>query len=301
MNTDLQIFVRHPSEAYIKFLMCQQHEQAGDDKWVHYEVCARGYPPPNVEYLTTLRSHLTISVPMHFDPTDKMHRPSTRFLRSEGIYGLYFPDDAAREAGELVSNTRVRGIVEQLLLGRISAKEVSFRLKNRLGVEITPDGIEAYKQYYWNTERLRVEEWASLLQNQDIQRRKIMAILECGGGLALHLNGFQQQLESKQTLREMMDTVYWDMREWAQQPRSPEKTKALGGLARAACLLDTQMTGKDAEISKAMQSFEQLRLQTEGKQVPAIRDLAPLGNFTGSGERILESVPDDSEQDEKGK
>jgi hypothetical protein len=59
------------------------------------------------------------------------------------------------------------------------------------------------------------------------------------------------------------------------------------------------MTGKDAEISKAMQSFEQLRLKTEGKPVPGIKDLAPLGNFTGSGERMLEAVPDDT--DEKGR
>jgi hypothetical protein len=301
MNTELQIYVRHPSEGLIKFLMTQQHEQAEEDKWVHYEVCARGYPPPNPEYLAALRTSLLVSMPTNFDPTDKMHRPSTKFLRSEGIYGLYHPDDAARAATELVSNTRVRAVVEQLLLGRLTSKEIAYRINKRMGVEISPDGIEAYKQYYWNTERLRVEEWATLLANHDAQRERVMAILECGGGLALHLNGFQQQVESKQMLREMLESVYWDLREWSQQPRSAAKTKAIGSLARAACLLDTQMTGKDAEISKAMQSFEQLRLKTEGKAVPDIRDLAPLGNFTGSGERMLEVVSDDSEPDKKGK
>lgn len=287
---------RHPSERFIKYLMTSVHQNARDDAWVAMTVQALGFPAPNMQYLAWLRQDLTARIPVNFQPTNRYHRESVRVLRSEGVYSLHHPDKGAREAAFIVTNLRARPIIENLLLGRIDPKEIAKKVNSRLAEHYTAEGVEAYGRYYWDVGLLRVEDWAKLLEEYEYQRHNTLSIVQGGAAMALHKMGFQQQIESKIMLREMMEGLFFDFRDWKNQPLSPSRTKALTSLAMAATKVDQQLSQADSALKESLKAFEAFRMQHAQKSVPDMRHVAPAGNFTGSGVKLLEPhVPKEEE------
>jgi hypothetical protein len=89
----------------------------------------------------------------------------------------------------------------------------------------------------------------------------------------------------------MLETLYFDFRDWKTQPRSEERTKALALLAKSATIIDERLSQADTAMRDSLKAFEQFRMQHAQLEVQDVRDLAPDGNFTGSGAKLLEPVP----------
>jgi DNA/RNA-binding domain of Phe-tRNA-synthetase-like protein len=284
--------IRHPSENFLKFLMTSSSQGAGDDNWVKNTVYSLGFPMPDKAYVAWLRQDLFTRVPVNFQPQNRYHRDSVRFMRAEGIYALHQPDKGAREAAILVTNLRARPIVENLLLGRMDAKEIAKKTNQRLAEFHTAEGIEAYGRYYWNVSLLRVEDWAKLLEDYEIQRQQALSIVQGGAAMALHKMGFQQQIESKTMLKEMMEGLFFDFREWKNMPLSASKTKAITTIARTAAAVDEQLSQADSAMKESLKAFEQFRMKHAEQMVPDVRSIATAGNYTGSGARLLEAAPE---------
>lgn len=281
--------IRHPSESFIKYLMTCTHPSAADNVWVDTALVSLGFPRPDAALLTWLRSDMNTRRPANFQTNNRYHTPSVRFMRNEGIYGLHNPDKAAREAHLLVTNLRARPIIENLLLGRMEPKEIAKKANARLGEFFTADGIEAYSHYYWNTSRLSVQDWSQLLEDYDVQRQNTLSIIQVGPSMALHKMGFQQIIDSKTILRDMLEGVYFDFREWKTHRHGTDRTKAITALAKSAVLLDGQLSMADSAIKESLRAFEQFRMQHSRDNVQSVRDLAPDGNYTNSGARLLEA------------
>lgn len=281
--------IRHPSENFVKYLFSSGHSQASQDAWIEMTLVSLGYPRPDSDYLLWLRSDFNSKMPSDFQPTGRYHRPSIRFMRAEHIYGMHNPDKAAREAHLIVTNLRARPIIENLLLGRMDPKEIAKKVNARLGEFFTSDGIEAYSNYYWNVGKLSVQEWSQLLKDYDVQRANTLAILQVGPSMALHKMGFQQVIDSKSVLREMLNGAYFDFREWSVQPHSVNRTKAIVALAKSAALLDMQISQEDGALKNTLRKFEQFRMQHLKEGTASMRTLAPDGNFSGSGARLIEA------------
>lgn len=283
--------LRHPSEAFIKFLMTRDDPQMQQDTVVSYAVTSLGYPAPRPDYLVWLRGDLMQRMPAQFTPHNRYDRPSVRFLRQEGIYGLHYPDEASREATSICTHLRARPLIEQLLLGHIEPHFVAKKVNSRLGEHFTSAGIETYRHYYWNVSLLRVEEWALLLDTPETapQKSRSLAILQIGPQMALHSADFQQELESKAMVREMLEAVYFDFQEWKKQPRSETRTKMMTMIAKSATMLEERLSQADSQLKESLKAFENFRMQHSNRQVSDIREVAPAGNFTGSGARLLEA------------
>jgi hypothetical protein len=216
-------------------------------------------------------------------------------MRAEGIYGLHNPDKPSREAQLLVINLRARPIVENLLLGRMDPKEIAKKANARLGEFFTSEGIEAYGHYYWNVARLTVEDWSQLLKDYDTQRQNTLSIIQVGPAMALHKMGFQQSIDSKTILKDMLEGVYFDFREWKTKEHGLSRTKAFSALARSATLLDMQLSQADGALKDSLKAFEQFRMQHSKKTPPGMRELAPDGNYSNSGVKMLEAPSDEVE------
>lgn len=288
--------IRHPSENFIKSLMVSSHPNATNNDWVAAVIEQMGWPRPAADYMTWLRSDLTSKIPPGFRTDDRYHRPSARFLRSEGIYGLFFSERAEKEASDLILNLRVRPMVESLLLGRLPEKEIAKKVNSRLSMHISAGAIERYHHYYWKVELLRVEDWAILFENNYEAKENALAIAHVGPSLALHKLGFQQNIDSKSMLRIMQEGLFFDFMQWKSQPLSPERTKAMTANARTAVMVDEQLSSSDSALKDSLKAFEQFRMKHGDGRVPGMAELAPGGNFTGSGARLLDSAnPDDEE------
>lgn len=281
---------RHPSENFIKYLITSSHQWASNDDWVKMTVTQLGYPPVDADYLVWLRTSLTSRLPSGFDPQNRYHRESVKFLRTEGIYSIHNPDRPLQQANLIVTNLRARPIIENLLLGRMEPKDVAKKVNARLGDFFTTESIEAYQHYYWNVSIIKVEDWAVLLEGRDVEKSNALAIVQVGPSLALHKMGFQQAIDSKTILRETMEALYFDLKEWKTRPLSASRTKAMTTIARGMVQIDAQLSQADSALKDSLKAFEQFRMQHSESMVPDIRDLAPAGNYSNSGAKLLEAT-----------
>lgn len=282
---------RHPSENYIKYLITSGHPQSDDDAWVTYGLSSLGYPTPDAEYLWWLRREIDSKRPANFQPQNRYHRESVKFLRSHGIWSIHNPDRTMHRANLIVTNLKARPLIEALLLGRVEPKEVAKKVNARLGEYFTSEEIEAYAHYYWNTGLLRVEDWMQIYSGEqnEAHRKQVLAIVQVGPAMALHKLGFQQAIESKTMLRETMEALYFDMREWRTMPISSSKTHALTAIARSMTMVDQALSQQDSALRESLKAFEKFRMQHANLTVPDMKQLAPAGNYTGSGAQLPEA------------
>lgn len=291
--------VRHPSENYFKFLMTLSDPRMQDNAWLNMMITMLGYPPAKDDYLPWLRDQLYQKIPPQFTPNNKYHRPSVKFMRQEGIYGLHNPDSAAIEAISITTHLRARPLIEELLLGHHHPVTIAKSVNSKLEAHFTADGVDAYRHYYWNVDLLRVDEWAALLQMYEEQKSKTLAILQVGPAMAMHQAGFSQSLESRTIMQEMQESLYFDFLEWKKKPQSETRTKMMALGARSITLIDERLQESNSLIKDSLKNFEKFRMQHANKRVIDMRDLAPDGNFTGSGVKFLEAAAEAAKEETK--
>lgn len=261
-------------------------------------VASLNYPPPDSVYLTWLRNDLNSKIPADFRPQDRFHTESRKFMKSEGIFGFHQQTKEVQEANTIVMNYQVRSMVEALLLGRLEARDVAKKVNTRFATFHTEGGIDAYRHYYWQVSIIRVEDWMTLLPNptDDIQRQGIVAIAQVGASMALHKTGLQQQIDSKSMLRSMQESLYFDFREWQAKKHGSERTKSLTSIAKAAVMVDEQLSQSDSALKDSLKAFEQFRMETERIAVPDVRSIAPGGNFSKSGAKLIDVKSSEEEE-----
>lgn len=290
---------RHPSEVFLKFLVTTSDPRMADNAMVNMTLTMMGFPPIADDSLNFIRAGVAEKIPPNFDPRNKYHRPSVRFMRQEGIYGLHNPDEASLEAARIVNHLRARPIIQDLLLGHHHPVMIAKKVNARLNEHFTSEGIEVYGHYYWNVNLLRIDEWDALLVNHQEERQRTLAILKNGGSMALHQAGFSQELESKAILQEMQEAIYFDFVEWQKQPLSLVKTKMMATAAKSITLIDERLQESNSLLKDSLKNFEKFRMQHARRAVVDVHELAPEGNFTNSGAKLLETQKKPSELEEE--
>lgn len=280
--------------------MTSGHQAAPDNEWIRMMVTSLNYPSPDPAYLHWLRNDLNSKIPAEFRPSDRFHTESRKFLRSEGIFGFHQQTREVKEANDIVLNYRVRSLAESLLLGRIESRDVAKKINTRLGTFYTEEGVDAYRHYYWQVGIMRVEDWMAILPNptDDLNRQNIVAISQVGASMALHKTGIQQQIDSKSMLRSIQEVLYFDFMEWRTKKHGGDRTKAMTGIAKAAVMVDEQLSQSDSALKDSLKAFEQFRMETEKVAVPDVRSLAPSGNFSKSGSKLIEAKSKEEKEDE---
>ncbi len=281
---------RHPSEYFIKYLVTLPQQEARDDNWVRQKVQYLGYPAPMTNYVATIRQGMMQDFPVDYDPTDRYNRETLKYLRKHKISTLHDPNDAdAREASQLLIDIQIRKVIEQLLLGRVPSREISARLSERFRKVVGASAIDVFGHYFFNCPIMRTNDWVQFFEQYDrSDAQRAMTIVNNGPTMALHVAGFRQELESKEMLREMMEAVMFDFRDWKSQPRSVDKTKALTALTKAASQIDERMSESSTAIQDHLQAFKAWKIKQSEKSVKSIDELAPHGNFSESGQELKE-------------
>ena len=288
---------RHPSEYFIKYLLTLTKPEAQDNSWIQFSVQSMGFPSPEDDYVQALREKLEKDMPVDYDPVDRYNRESVKFLRAAGVWSMHNPDDEIRAALKILPHYRARRIIEQLLLGRIEVTEVTKKTNSRLSEYFTTGCIKAYSHYFWNTALLKTQEWFTFFEDYETtDQANSVAVLQGGPAMALHITGFRQNLECKEMLKDMLEGLYFDFREWQTRPQSVNKTRAMTGIAKAAVGLDVRMSEADSALRDSLKAFEAFRMEHAQKGVKSIDEIAPHGNFTESGEELKELPPAPAEK-----
>lgn len=280
---------RHPSEFFIKYLLTLTIREAQDDNWVRDRVKQIGYPPPSPQYVNALRRFLAVDFPVDYDPSNRFNRPTVKFLRNQGIWTLHDPNDDTKEAMRILVEPQIRKIVEQLLLGRLDTKEIATRVNSRFRKFYTGDVIADYGHYFWNCSIMKTHEWVQFFEAYEhLDQQRNLSILQSGGSMALHVAGFKQEVESKDMLREMLETITFDFKDWRNAPRSLDRTRAFATLAKAATEIDERMSESSTAVRDHLALFRNWQMTHTPKVIQGIEDIAPHGNFSDSGADLKE-------------
>ena len=278
--------MKHPAEYFIKYLIIRHPDW--EDAQIMKHVQDWGFLTPDDKYLPFLRQTLP-AVPEDFDPIDLMHRPSQIYLRKLGILELFRNTPAVQEAWDVLSRPEQRLVVEQVILSGLDLKVTAQRVNKRHGWFLTEEGLTAFRHFFWNTKLLTFDEWGRFLFGRSALYERHMALLQGDQRVALHHLRIDQGIESKIMIQRAQEIAYFTMEEVDLKPgTAPDKVKAISVLAKAVVECHEALSTSDMALKDVLKQFERFRVEHPHPSPQDIRQLAPLGNFSGGGQQEKE-------------
>lgn len=273
--------MRHPAENYIKFLVISNPGMT--DEQILSDLLDWSFLAPDPVYLPTLRGRIT-APPANYQPTNRMHRATSQYLRDQGVYEAFFAVNAFNDALELLSNPEKRLLVEQILISRIDLKQAAIRVNQSRNLHITEEALATYRHYFWNVDLLTFDDWGRYLYGRSALYEQYMALLRAPVSLAYHHLRIEQQIESKNMIREIMELAYFTAKEVGIRPGTGmEKVKAIALMGKLVNECHQSLSTSDMALKDVLSQFENFRMQHPQALPPSIHELAPGANFTGSG------------------
>lgn len=280
---------RHPAEYFLRYLITLPQQESADDNWVRLKVQMIGYPPPMASYVAQIRQILMTDFPVNYAPTDRYNRETVKYLRKHQIWSLHNANDDTKEATQILIDPQIRKTIEQLLLGRLDPREIANKVNSRFRKFYTGEIIADYAHYFWNCSLMKTNDWVVFFEQYDrSDQQKSLSIIQSGGGMALHVAGFKQDIEAKEMLREMAEAIHFDFKDWKNQPRSAERTRAFATLTKAATAIDERMSESSTAVRDHLALFKSWQMTNSPQKVQGIEDVAPHGNFSESGADLKE-------------
>ena len=245
---------KHPSEFFIKYLLIK--DGTITDAVIMKTLEDWGFLSPDDKYLGFLRQRLS-DAPVPFDPTNKLHRPSMKYLRDERVYELFFPNDAMEEAWAILSDPTKRLAVEQILLARLDLKASSLRVNKARNWHLTAEGLACFQHFFWNVPLLTFDEWGRFLYGRTAMYDRYMGLLTAPPQLAFHHLRLEQTLESKRMIQRTQEIAFFALEEVAQKPGvSVDKVKAIGVLGKTVIECHNALSTSDMALKDVLKQFE---------------------------------------------
>lgn len=273
--------MRHPAEFYVKFLLISNPNITNEQ--VMTDLLDWSFLAPDPLYLPALRSRIP-APPANFQPTNRLHRATAQYLRDQGVYEAFFPNDAFNDALELLASPEKRLLVEQILMSRLDLKQAAIRVNQARNMMMTEEALTTYRHYFWNIDLLTFDDWGRYLYGRSAMYEKYMALLQAPLKLAYHHLRIEQQIESKNMIRDIMELAYFTAMEVGQRPGTGmEKVKAIALMGKLVNECHQSLSTSDMALKDVLGQFENFRMTHPQALPPAIQELAPASNFTGSG------------------
>lgn len=278
--------MRHPAEYYIKFLLVR-HPGISDAELMK-RLSDLGFLSIEDKYYTFLKQQLP-TPPAGFNPNDWSHRPSMSYLRELGIYELFHPDEAVNGAWAILTAPDQRLVVEQILLSKLAdpvhLKSSLLRINKTHSWHLTDEAVTAYGKFFWNAKLLTFDDWGRFLYGRTSLYERHMAFLQgAATDLVLFHLSVEQNVESKQMIQDAQKIAHFTLKEVALKPGTgADKVKAIGVLSKTIVECHEALSTSDMALKDVLKQFERFRMEHHNAAPADIRQLAPKGNYTGSG------------------
>lgn len=225
--------------------------------------------------------------PVDFDPSDRMHLPSVKWLREKKIYSLLHRDESTNAVENILRDTRLREQVERMLIGGVHPRDIAFKYRKAGGPTLDERAIADFSHYFWNTAELGQADWIHYFEATDKSGRSkhladtALASLVSGPKLATARSGLKIQVDRVQIMQEMMEETYLTFLEIRALPLSEKKVNMLTTVVRGFARLDerVQTTG-NAALQDVLDKFKKFRVLSDSDTVPVLTDLAPRGTIS---------------------
>jgi len=282
---------KHPSQNYIKYLILTKG---------NIQDFLKKYDLPELPngYLDYLKKNL-LEQPKDFDPQNRYHKESLAYIKGLEIYNLFFPDKYTKESMEYLTDLEVRMHVEEMLLGRTKPIDIAKAINTKLNTLCTEEGIDRYRHYFWNVNILKIEDWNKILDSPS-ERHKTKRLIRGGPSFAkYHLGGFQQKVEAKQLLADILIVLKHDIEDIKHMPTSEGKIKMLSTSVNMIGDIDDRLSSMDLTMKDTLKQFEKFRVEHIKANIKPVMESAALGNYSNSGMTLEEIKISDAPEETK--
>lgn len=274
---------KHPAEYFIRYMLVRDIATITNAEMMK-KLSDWAFLQPTDTYWGFLRQRVGDELPQVFDPLNRLHQDSMKFLRKMEIYDLFFPTEATQEAWAILADPQKRSLIEQALMARIDPKVIAQKLNKKFSWFLTEDGIERFSHYFWNVKLLTFDEWGRFLYERTALYDRHLALLQGPPSLAFFHLRLEQTVESKRMIQRVQEIAYHNLEEVNTRAGvSPDKVKAIGILGKVVKECHDALSTSDMALKDILSNFERWRMEHPQSNPPSIHELAPGGNFSGSG------------------
>lgn len=273
---------KHPAEYFLRYLLIKDPQTTDAiliktlDDW--------GILQPGPSYWGFLRQRTFQDFPDNFNPADRMNLTFMRYLREQKVYELFYATKASEEAWSILADPNQRMYVEQVLMARLDLKAAAKALNKKNGWFLTEEGLQAYYHFFWNVRLLTFDEWGRFLFDRTAMYDRHLTLLQASPSLAFFHLRLEQNIESKRMIQRVQEIAYHTVEEVNLQPGTrPDKVKAIALLGKVVVECHNSLSTSDMALKDVLQQFERFRMDHPKQEPAGILELAPGGNFTGSG------------------
>jgi hypothetical protein len=272
---------KHPALYYLKYLLVRNPQTTDGELQKALEDW--GFLSADPTCLQFIRAELP-APPQGFDPMNRSHRPSVRYLRDEQIYEMFHPNESMTIALELLDDPQKRMATEQILLARLDPTIAAKRVNQKHNWHITGESLQMYGHYFWDVPSMTFDEWGRYMYNRTAMYDQYMGLLMASPKLAFYHLRLDQTIESKNMIKRAQEIAYFTLEEIAQKPGTGvDKVKSIGILGKIVIEAHNALSTSDMALKDVLKQFEHWRMEHPQVMPPSIRQLAPAGNYSNSG------------------
>lgn len=271
----------HPAWYFIQYLLLQLDDPTLES--VNATLALHDLGPCTATCLARAFQQVN-PIPAEFAPASRTHAATRTYLRRLRVASLFHPEAATEEMRDrILGNGSLRRRIETLLLGRLSAVQVARKL-SQADAKISPDAVDEFRHYFWNTEEMTLSGWTDYLAGETGRLPRVTgaaftAALFCGPEVAMHRAGLSRNIDTQSTLEMMARELDATFREIQVMPLSPQKVEMMTATIRTMLRVDERRQESDSALQDVLHRFERFRMKTDQKRLPTLGTLAPAGSI----------------------
>jgi hypothetical protein len=271
--------MRHPSELFIKSLIVRGKKD--DDILILLKEYGLPLIPEDqvTEYLDGLHKVLG-KVP------DRVHGSDAHnYLKEHKIFYLIHSDSVIASCTRILDTHTIKRDVYVSLLGRVSTEDLSLHLLDAYGLDISEETVKAFKHYYFDVDKMSVDDWAPLLESlPGSDPSYYTSAMDGGATVAAYRLGREINVSIRDAVKEAVTGLYVSLHEIRHWSASPSKVKVLSDTVSALAKAHNVISTADAELASVAHELRQFKL-ARNKTKPAALNALTGGNHSGSGKR----------------
>lgn len=284
---------KHPAEFLLRYLLVS--DPGVTDAQLMKKLNDWAFLQPSPTYWGFLRQRVMEGMPQAFNPNNRVDPLSMKFLRKNEIYDMFFQTAAVQEAWSILAEPTKRSAIEQGLMARVDPKVLAQKLNRKFSWFLTEDGIERFGHYFWNVKLLSFDEWGRFLYNRTAMYDRHLSLLQGPPSLVFFHLRLEQTIESKKMIQRVQEIAYHNLEEVNTRiGTTPDKIKSIAMLGKTVLECHEALSTSDMALKDILSNFERWRMEHPQQNPPAINELAPNGNFTGSGADAKEKAAEET-------
>lgn len=232
-----------------------------------------GLGEPSSEDLITLKEQLEESKPKC--PMDIHYPPCKSWIRKQKIMSLARETKDAVKAREILSNRRLRRVVQLLLITETPFDAICVYAKEITGAKVKEPQLKLFKHYFWNTDDMTLNDWAEFL-DQDVwsDRELYLNSRERGEEYALWKLGYRVEIPDNDLLSQMLHEAQSRFFETSGDSNTKDtamKAKLWSEVVFKA-LEEKNKTG-DA-VKQVLDELKSIAIHLDHEKIPSLEDLS---------------------------